>query len=118
MVINKVCASGGLRVASQIRPSNILDNKKWGRVAGVGGAAGVGNTQNTGDTGRGRVVTADCMICVQLRMFTSRGREGAAAAGERGCGPRANLRRAGRTGRAARNAPAYVFGARPLLLTR
>lgn len=42
MVINKVCASGGVRVASQIRPSNILDNKKWGRVPGVGGAAGVG----------------------------------------------------------------------------
>lgn len=39
MVINKVCAS--VRVASQIRPSNILDNEKWGRAAEVELVGGV-----------------------------------------------------------------------------
>lgn len=36
MVINKVCAADAVRVASQIRLSNIFDNKMWGRAAGVG----------------------------------------------------------------------------------
>lgn len=36
MLMNTVCAADAARVASQIRPSNILDNKMWGRAAGVG----------------------------------------------------------------------------------
>lgn len=44
MVVNKVCASDAVRVASQIRPSNILDNEKCGRAAGVGLVEGGGGS--------------------------------------------------------------------------
>lgn len=59
-------------------------------AAGVGKGGwggGGGGTQNTGDTGRGHVVAADCMICVQLRIFAYQGAGGCGGRGGEGLRP-------------------------------